>query len=65
MRKRVQRSSCAVCGARCQARQKVELCYWSAGVWLWCDAVLCRPCRAAVVDIFKPRQTAWAAGASS
>jgi hypothetical protein len=54
-RRRVQGTACAVCGRRVQAISRVELCYHSDGVWVWCHAKLCRACRVAVVSMFAPR----------
>ena len=53
-RKRSQSTVCGICRSRCQSSHLVELCYFSGSVWIWVHARLCRPCRVALVDLFRP-----------
>lgn len=54
-RKRSQGSACNVCGQRTRSRTQVELAYFIDGAWQWVAALLCRPCRSAIVEIFRWR----------
>ncbi len=46
-------SRCAICLLPTRTKANVQLCTWRDGVWLWIAALLCRPCKAAVLEMFR------------